>query len=159
MKNYLLIGLVGLLTLFFACSHEDDNLNKVTKDEVIVLYDFTLNVNSPLGNSVEGAKDSFFYIVGTSKVISRYGSCGKSTDISSANWTRTIDYKTDGGDGLGGAIGGLLDNVDKDDSNTPDGVAYLKDYRGIVQENSSITLFSIDENGDFSLKLFNSRGV
>lgn len=31
----------------------------------------------------------------------------------------------------------------------------LKDYRKIVQENSSITLFTLDEQGDISLKLLN----
>jgi broad specificity phosphatase PhoE len=34
----------------------------------------------------------------------------------------------------------------------------LKHYRRIVQENSSITLFSLDEE-EFTLKLLNSRGV
>lgn len=35
----------------------------------------------------------------------------------------------------------------------------LKDYRRIVQENSSITLFTIDESDEFFLKLLNSKGV
>ena len=35
----------------------------------------------------------------------------------------------------------------------------IKDYRMILQENSSITLFSLSKNGDFTLKLLNSRGV
>lgn len=35
----------------------------------------------------------------------------------------------------------------------------LKNYRRIIQENSSITLFSLGENGDFTLNLLNSRGV
>lgn len=35
----------------------------------------------------------------------------------------------------------------------------LKDYRRIVQENSSITLFTIDENHEFFLRLLNSKGV
>jgi len=33
----------------------------------------------------------------------------------------------------------------------------LKNYRRIVQENSSITLFSFDKNGEFNLKLLNSK--
>ncbi|MBB5440054.1 alpha-ribazole phosphatase/probable phosphoglycerate mutase [Pedobacter sp. AK017] len=33
----------------------------------------------------------------------------------------------------------------------------LKHYRRIVQENSSITLFSLDEGGELNLKLLNSR--
>ena len=33
----------------------------------------------------------------------------------------------------------------------------LKHYRRIVQENSSITLFSLDENGELNLKLLNSK--
>ncbi|MDR6784471.1 broad specificity phosphatase PhoE [Pedobacter africanus] len=33
----------------------------------------------------------------------------------------------------------------------------LKHYRRIVQENSSITLFSLDEKGELNLKLLNSR--
>ncbi|WP_316812540.1 histidine phosphatase family protein [Pedobacter heparinus] len=33
----------------------------------------------------------------------------------------------------------------------------LKHYRRIVQENSSITLFSLDETGELNLKLLNSR--
>lgn len=33
----------------------------------------------------------------------------------------------------------------------------LKHYRRIVQENSSITLFSLDESGELSLKLLNSK--
>lgn len=33
----------------------------------------------------------------------------------------------------------------------------LKHYRRIVQENSSITLFSLDEGGELSLKLLNSK--
>lgn len=35
----------------------------------------------------------------------------------------------------------------------------LKDYRRIVQENSSITPFTIDENDDIFLRLLNSKGV
>lgn len=34
---------------------------------------------------------------------------------------------------------------------------HLKDYRRIVQENSSITMFSLDEQGEISLKLLNSK--
>ncbi len=33
----------------------------------------------------------------------------------------------------------------------------LKYYRRIVQENSSITMFSLDENGELNLKLLNSK--
>ncbi len=33
----------------------------------------------------------------------------------------------------------------------------LKNYRKIVQENSSVTLFSLDEQGDISLKSLNSK--
>lgn len=33
----------------------------------------------------------------------------------------------------------------------------LKNYRRIVQENSAITLFSLDENGELNLKLLNSK--
>jgi len=33
----------------------------------------------------------------------------------------------------------------------------LKHYRRIVQENSSITLFSLDESGELNLKLLNSK--
>lgn len=35
----------------------------------------------------------------------------------------------------------------------------VKDYRRIVQENSSVTLFSLDEAGELMLKLLNSRGI
>lgn len=34
----------------------------------------------------------------------------------------------------------------------------LKNYRRIVQENSAITLFSLDETGELSLKLLNAHG-
>jgi broad specificity phosphatase PhoE len=33
----------------------------------------------------------------------------------------------------------------------------LKHYRRIIQQNSSITLFSLDENGELNLKLLNSK--
>lgn len=36
---------------------------------------------------------------------------------------------------------------------------HIKHYRKIVQENSSITLFHLDEEGELTLKLLNSRGV
>ena len=35
----------------------------------------------------------------------------------------------------------------------------VKDYRRIVQENSSVTLFTLDKDGELTLKLLNSRGV
>jgi broad specificity phosphatase PhoE len=35
----------------------------------------------------------------------------------------------------------------------------LKDYRKIVQENSSVTMFSLDQNGELTLKILNSRAV
>lgn len=35
----------------------------------------------------------------------------------------------------------------------------VRDYRRIVQENSSVTLFSLDERGELTLKLLNSKGV
>ena len=34
----------------------------------------------------------------------------------------------------------------------------LKNYRRIVQENSSITMFELDNNGEFSLKKLNALG-
>lgn len=34
----------------------------------------------------------------------------------------------------------------------------LKNYRKIVQENSSVTLFTLDNRGELTLKLLNSRG-
>lgn len=36
---------------------------------------------------------------------------------------------------------------------------HLKDYRRIVQENSSVTLFSLESDGEIALRLLNSRGV
>ncbi|RZK67893.1 MAG: hypothetical protein EOO92_23830 [Pedobacter sp.] len=33
----------------------------------------------------------------------------------------------------------------------------IKNYRRIVQDNSAITLFTLDNNGEFSLKLLNSK--
>lgn len=35
---------------------------------------------------------------------------------------------------------------------------HLKHYRRIVQENSAVTLFSLDKEGELTLKLLNSRG-
>jgi alpha-ribazole phosphatase/probable phosphoglycerate mutase len=35
----------------------------------------------------------------------------------------------------------------------------LKHYRRIVQENSSVTLFSLDHHGELTLKLLNSKGL
>lgn len=35
----------------------------------------------------------------------------------------------------------------------------IKDYRKIIQENSSVTLFELDENGELSLKLLNSKCI
>ena len=35
----------------------------------------------------------------------------------------------------------------------------VKHYRRIVQENSSVTLFSLDENEELTLKLLNSKGI
>lgn len=35
----------------------------------------------------------------------------------------------------------------------------VKHYRRIVQENSSITMFAIDEQGDITLHLLNSKGI
>jgi alpha-ribazole phosphatase/probable phosphoglycerate mutase len=35
----------------------------------------------------------------------------------------------------------------------------LNAYRKIVQENSRVTLFNLDEAGNFQLKLLNSRGI
>lgn len=54
----------------------------------------------------KAAKGSFFYVGGIGKKIN--GS--KSTDISSANWVRTFDYTTTGGDGFGTATTGLMAN-------------------------------------------------
>ncbi|OMP76784.1 DUF5689 domain-containing protein [[Flexibacter] sp. ATCC 35208] len=54
----------------------------------------------------KAAKGTFFYVGGIGKKIN--GS--KSTDISSANWVRTFDYTTKGGDGFGTATTGLMAN-------------------------------------------------
>ena len=35
---------------------------------------------------------------------------------------------------------------------------HLRHYRRIVQENSSVTLFALDESGEITLKRFNSKG-
>jgi alpha-ribazole phosphatase/probable phosphoglycerate mutase len=35
----------------------------------------------------------------------------------------------------------------------------VKDYRRIHQENSSITMFTLDEKGELTLKLLNSKGI
>lgn len=76
-------------------------------------------------NLTEGkvSKGSFFYVGAASKVIAGYGNCGKSTDISQSKWIRAIDYKTDGGDGLGDKSSGILGNVASNGTNTSDGVA------------------------------------
>lgn len=52
------------------------------------------------------AKGTFFYVGGIGKKIN--GS--KSTDMSGANWVRTFDYTTTGGDGFGTATTGLMAN-------------------------------------------------
>lgn len=80
----------------------------------------TLKFNLTAGTVKRG---EFFYVGGKSKVISGYGSCGKSTDISDVNWIKTIDYKSEGGDDFGEPIGGLLGNVAPDGTNTADGIA------------------------------------
>ncbi|MFD0701826.1 endonuclease/exonuclease/phosphatase family protein [Myroides pelagicus] len=71
-------------------------------------------------------KGTFFYVGGKSKVLSGYGSCGKSTDISQANWIATKDYKLEQGDGFGDPTSGLLGNLSKDGQNTADGIAVFK---------------------------------
>lgn len=76
--------------------------------------------------SGEAAAGEFFYVGGNSKVISGYGPCGKSTDISDANWIRTIDYLTEGGDGFGEPPSGLLGNVTNSGANTADGIAVFE---------------------------------
>ncbi|WP_215222716.1 hypothetical protein [Echinicola shivajiensis] len=91
------------------------------------------------------AKGSFFYVGGMSKVLSGYGSCGSgndgySTDISNANWIRTIDYKTDGGDGFGDPTGGLLGNMSGDGSNTADGIAV---FEGLNVTEASIPIDAV----------------
>jgi len=53
---------------------------------------------------------------------------GKSTDISSANWVRTINYNVNNsaivvGDGFGNSTGGILGNLGSDGTNVADGIA------------------------------------
>lgn len=83
-------------------------------------------------SSGQVAKGSFFYVGGPSKVIAGYNAtAGKSTDISNANWIRTINYNAGSasiitGDGFGNSTGGLLGNVASDGSNTVDGIAVFE---------------------------------
>ena len=76
--------------------------------------------------SGKAKKGTFFYVGGKSKVLSGYGSCGKSTDISTSNWIATKDYKLEAGDGFGDPNGGILGNLGKDGQNVADGVAVFK---------------------------------
>jgi hypothetical protein len=74
------------------------------------------------------AKGTFFYVGGPSKVIGGYtASVGKSTDISSSNWIRTINYNVNNtavvvGDGFGNSNAGLMGN-----SSPADGIAVFND--------------------------------
>lgn len=73
------------------------------------------------------AKGTFVYVGGPSKVIAGYiAAQGKSTDISGANWVRTINYNVNNsavvvGDGFGNSNAGLMGN-----SSPADGVAVFK---------------------------------
>ena len=73
------------------------------------------------------AKGTYVYIGGPSKVIAGYiAATGKSTDISSANWVRTINYNVNNaatvvGDGFGNSNTGLMGN-----SSPADGIAVFK---------------------------------
>ncbi|MEC4115239.1 endonuclease/exonuclease/phosphatase family protein [Myroides pelagicus] len=71
-------------------------------------------------------KGTFFYVGGKSKVISGYGSCGKSTDISHANWIATKDYAIEAGDQFGNPTTSLLGNLSKSGENTADAIAVFK---------------------------------
>jgi hypothetical protein len=73
------------------------------------------------------AKGTFFYVGGPSKVIAGYSGV-KSTDISGANWIRTINYNANNaavitGDGFGNSNGGILGNLSATSTNTADGIA------------------------------------
>ncbi|MDR0228453.1 MAG: endonuclease/exonuclease/phosphatase family protein [Flavobacteriaceae bacterium] len=85
-------------------------------------------------------KGTFFYVGGKSKVLSGYGSCGKSTDISTSNWIATKDYKLEGGDGFGDPSGGILGNIGKDSQNVADGIAV---FQGTTVTGESIPLDAV----------------
>lgn len=78
-------------------------------------------------NLTEGTADAgtFFYVGATAKVICAYWPEGLSTDISDANWIRSIPVKLEdgglAGDGFGNSTGGLLGN-----SSSADGIAVFK---------------------------------
>jgi len=84
----------------------------------------TFKFNLSAGNA---AKGSYIYVGGPSKVIAGYiAATGKSTDISSANWVRTINYNVNNsatvvGDGFGNSTAGLMGN-----SSPADGIAVFK---------------------------------
>ncbi|MDR2221843.1 MAG: endonuclease/exonuclease/phosphatase family protein [Flavobacteriaceae bacterium] len=90
--------------------------------------------------SGKAKKGTFFYVGGKSKVLSGYGSCGKSTDISSSNWIATKDYKLEAGDGFGDPSSGILGNIGKDGQNVADGVAV---FRGTTVTSESIPLDAV----------------
>lgn len=90
--------------------------------------------------SGEASNGEFFYVGGKSKVISGYGPCGKSTDISDANWIRTIDYLAEGGDDFGDPPSGLLGNVNDSGVNTADGIAV---FEGLDVTEESIPLDAV----------------
>ena len=74
----------------------------------------TYKINITSGSTKKGA---FFYVGGTEKLINGKGS----TDISSANWVRAVNYTTTNGDDFGTKTGGLLAN-----SGNASGIAVFK---------------------------------
>jgi hypothetical protein len=68
--------------------------------------------------SGKAAKGTFFYVGGLYKTINGSGS----TDISSSNWVKNLDYSVNNGDGFGTKNGGLLAN-----SGNAFGMAIFKD--------------------------------
>jgi hypothetical protein len=91
------------------------------------LRTFKFNITSG-----KAAKGTFFYVGGTGKMINGSGS----TDISSANWVRTLNYNTSNGDGFGTKNGGLLAN-----SGNAFGMAIFKDTQVTVNSTPVDAIF------------------
>jgi hypothetical protein len=73
--------------------------------------------------SGKAAKGTFFYVGGLYKLING----AASTDISSSNWVKNLDYNINNGDGIGTKNGGLLAN-----SGNAFGMAIFKDTQVTV---------------------------
>lgn len=67
----------------------------------------------------------FCYVGGPAKKLGGYWNCGFSTDISDANWVRTINLPLEAGDGFGNASY-AMNNIAGDGTNNADGIAVFK---------------------------------